>query len=360
MSRSRSVAAFVTFAVAAAAALLAGACSKEPAPPPVEPPKITIDPSELTAFAPLPDEVPAAGGAATDDVVALGRMLFFEPRLSKSQKISCNSCHDLATYGVDNQPTSDGHKGQVGTRNSPTVFNAAAHFAQFWDGRAADVEEQAKGPVLNPVEMAMPAEPVVVKVLESMPEYVAAFEKAFPNDRTKVSYDNMAKAIGAFERKLMTPSRWDAFLKGDKAALTPEEQAGFKAFVAAGCRTCHAGALLGGSFYQKMGLAKPFPRSEDQGRAKVTKAAGDEGVFKVPSLRNIEKTAPYFHDGATAGLDEAVRDMGEYQLGRALTPEETSRIIDFLKVLTGTVDPEFTRPPVLPPSTARTPKPDER
>ena len=339
---------------------LTGGCSREPAAPPVEQPKITIDPAELTAFSPLPEAVPAAGGAATDDLVTLGRMLYFEPRLSKSQKISCNSCHDLATYGVDNQPTSDGHKGQLGDRNSPTVYNAAAHFAQFWDGRAADVEAQAKGPVMNPVEMAMPAEPVVVKTLESMPEYVGLFKKAFPNDKTPVSYDNMAKAIGAFERKLMTPSRWDAFLKGDKAALTPEEQAGFKTFVAVGCKTCHAGALLGGNFYQKLGVAKPYPRSEDPGREKVTKNAADASVFKVPSLRNIEKTGPYFHDGKTPELDQAVRDMGEYQLGRALTADETRQIIDFLKVLTGTIDPEYTKPPTLPPSTAKTPKPDER
>jgi cytochrome c peroxidase len=341
-------------------AALAGGCSKEPLPPPVEQPKITIDPAELTAFAPLPEAVPAADGAATEDLVTLGRMLYFEPRLSKSQKISCNTCHDLAKFGVDGEPTSDGHKGQKGDRNSPTVFNAAAHFAQFWDGRAADVEAQAKGPVLNPVEMAMPAEPVVVKVLESMPEYVDLFTRAFPNDKRPVSYDNMAKAIGAFERKLMTPSRWDQFLKGDKTALTPEEQAGFKTFVAVGCKTCHAGALLGGSFYQKIGLAKPFPRSEDPGRAKLTKNDADRGVFKVPSLRNIEKTGPYFHDGKTPDLDQAVRDMGEYQLGRAPTAEETKQIIDFLKVLTGTIDPEYTRPPALPPSTAKTPKPDER
>ena len=232
-------------------------------------------------------------------------MLFFEPRLSKSQKISCNSCHDLATYGVDNQPTSDGHKGQMGDRNSPTVYNAAAHFAQFWDGRAADVEAQAKGPVLNPVEMAMPAEPVVVKVLESMPEYVDAFTRAFPDDKKPVTYDNMARAIGAFERKLMTPSRWDAFLKGDQTALTPEEKVGFKTFIDAGCQTCHSGALLGGTLYQKMGLVKPFPRSADPGRAKVTKTAADQGVFKVPSLRNIEKTGAVLprrrHGGPRAG-----------------------------------------------------------
>jgi cytochrome c peroxidase len=354
----RSVALLTPFL--AVVTMFAVGCNKEPAAPPVEQPKLTIDPSELTAFAPLPDAVPAAAGVSTDDMVNLGRMLYFEPRLSKSQKISCNTCHDLATYGVDNQPTSDGHKGQLGDRNSPSVFNAAAHFTQFWDGRAADVEAQAKGPVLNPVERAMPAEPVVVRVLESMPEYVDLFKRAFPNDKKPVNYDNMAKAIGAFERKLLTPSRWDKFLKGDKTALTPEEQAGFKTFVAVGCKTCHAGALLGGNFYQKLGVAKPFPRSTDPGRAKVTKNDADQGVFKVPSLRNIEKTGPYFHDGQTPDLDQAVRDMGEYQLGRPLTAEETKQITDFLKVLTGTIDPEITKPPALPPSTPKTPKPDER
>jgi cytochrome c peroxidase len=284
-------------------------------------------------------------------------MLYFEPRLSKSQKISCNSCHDLATYGVDNEPTSDGHKGQKGDRNSPTVFNAAAHFVQFWDGRAPDVEAQAKGPVLNPVEMAMPAEPVVVKVLESMPEYVELFGRAFPNDKKPVSYDNMAKAIGAFERGLMTPSRWDALLKGDKTALTPAEALGLKTFVDAGCQTCHHGALLGGTSYQRIGLVKDFPRATDPGRMKVTNDAGDKAVFKVPSLRNIEKTGPYYHDGATATLDQAVRDMATYQLGKTLTDQEVGQIVEFLNVLTGKIDPEYTKAPVLPRSTPKTPKP---
>jgi cytochrome c peroxidase len=350
---------FLALSLGVCAACAAG-CSKAEAPAPPEPPAITIDPAELTAFAPLPAEVPAAGVEASADLVTLGKMLYFEPRLSKSQKISCNTCHDLATYGVDNEPTSDGHKGQKGDRNSPTVFNAAAHFVQFWDGRAPDVEAQAKGPVLNPVEMAMPDEPVVVKVLESMPEYVERFGRAFPNDKKPVSYDNMAKAIGAFERKLMTPARWDQYLKGDTTALTQDEMKGFKTFVAVGCKTCHAGALLGGTFYQKLGVAKEFPRSTDPGRAKLTKSDADQGVFKVPSLRNIEKTGPYFHDGQTPDLDQAVRDMGEYQLGRPLTAEETKQITDFLRLLTGTIDPELIKPPALPPSTAKTPKPDER
>jgi cytochrome c peroxidase len=294
----------------------------------------------------------------TDDTITLGRMLYYEPRLSKSQAISCNSCHDLASYGVDHQPTSDGHKGQKGDRNSPTVFNAAAHFSQFWDGRAADVEAQAKGPVLNPVEMAMPTEGKVVAVLESMPEYVALFTKAFPNEKKPITYDNMARAIGAFERRLMTPSRWDALLNGDAAALTPEETVGLKTFLDAGCQACHNGALLGGTSYQKLGAAKLYPGVTDPGRFTVTKVEADKGVFKVPSLRNIEKTGPYYHDGKVASLDQAVRNMAEYQLGKNLSDVEVRQIIAFLKALTGRIDSEYIKPPVLPRSTATTPKPD--
>jgi cytochrome c peroxidase len=345
-------------AVVLSCPLLVAGCRKEaPAPPAAS--QASVDPASLQAFAPLPDAVPGAERRAGDAMVNLGRMLYYEPRLSKSQKISCNSCHDLATYGVDGQPTSDGHKGQRGTRNSPTVYNAAGHFAQFWDGRAPDVEAQAKGPVLNPVEMAMPGEARVVAVLESMPEYVAAFKLAFPNDPKPVSYDNMARAIGAFERGLMTPARWDALLNGDQTALTAEEKLGFQTFIETGCQTCHLGALLGGTSYQKLGVVKPFPRSDDPGREKVTNADVDRAVFKVPSLRNVEKTGPYFHDGGTATLEQAVRDMGEYQLGRKLTDPQVKQIVDFLRVLTGKIDPEYIKAPQLPKSTARTPKPDE-
>ncbi|MBE3132934.1 MAG: c-type cytochrome, partial [Acidobacteria bacterium] len=228
----------------------------------------------------------------------------------------------------------------------------------FWDGRAPDVEAQAKGPILNPVEMAMPAELFVVAVLESMPEYVELFKRAFPHDKKPVTYDNMAKAIGAFERKLMTPARWDALLNGDQNALTPEETLGLKTFLDAGCQTCHSGALLGGTSYQRLGAVKPFPGVTDPGRYGVTKNEADKAVFKVPSLRNIEKTGPYYHDGKVASLDQAVRDMAEYQLGKTLTPEQTKQIIDYLKVLTGKIDPDYIKPPVLPKSTAKTPKPD--
>lgn len=279
--------------------------------------------------------------------------------MSKSQKISCNSCHALSQYGVDNQATSSGHKGQKGDRNSPTVYNASVQFVQFWDGRAADVEEQAKGPVLNPVEMAMTSEKQVLAVLNSRPEYVVAFKKAFPADTDPVSYNNMGKAIGAFERKLITPSRWDKFLKGDQTALTAEEKAGFQTLVASGCQTCHAGALVGGNIYQKIGMVKAWPNTSDPGRSKVTKNEADKFVFKVPSLRNIEKTGPYFHDGKTATLKEAIAKMAEYQVGKTLNDADIQSIETWMKSLTGEIPADYIKQPALPKSTSATPKPSE-
>jgi cytochrome c peroxidase len=319
---------------------------------------VEIAPAKLAMFKVLPAEMPSADNPITPEKVALGRMLYYETRLSRSQKISCNSCHPLDKYGMDNESTSDGHKGQKGDRNSPTVYNAAGHFVQFWDGRAANVEEQAKGPVLNPVEMAMAAEKQVVVVIQSMPEYVAAFKAAFPGDKHPVSYGNMARAIGAFERKLVTPSRWDKFLAGDQAALTGAEKTGFNLFVDSGCNACHMGAYVGGSMYQKLGVAKPYPDQSDAGRAKVTKIEGDKMMFKVPTLRNIEKTGPYFHTGKTATLDGAVAEMADYQLGKPLKPEEVKSIVAWLATLTGEIPADYIKPPELPKSTSKTPKPD--
>ena len=295
--------------------VLAGCGSRTPEP-------VQVDAAKLKLFKALPEIVPAKAGSPEAEQVALGRMLYYEPRLSKGQDISCNDCHMLDKYGVDNEPTSEGHKGQKGDRNSPTVYNAALHFVQFWDGRAADVEEQAKGPILNPVEMAMPGEKQVLAVLKSIPEYGAAFKAAFPEQKDPINYDNMAKAIGAFERGLVTPSRWDKFLQGDQTAVTNEEKAGFNAFLEAGCQSCHMGVLVGGNLYQKLGLAKAFPDASDEGRAKVTKSEGDKFFFKVPSLRNIEKTAPYFHNGKIATLEDATKQMGDYQVGASLTDEQ--------------------------------------
>jgi cytochrome c peroxidase len=318
----------------------------------------TVDLAQLKMFAPLPTGFAGSGSGPTAAQVDLGRMLYYETRLSKSQQISCNTCHLLDRYGVDGLATSDGHKKQKGDRNAPTVYNAAGHFTQFWDGRALDVEAQAKGPVLNPVEMAMPSEKHAVTVLKSMPEYVAAFKKAFPKDADPVTYDNMGKAIGAFERGLVTPSRWDKFLKGDQAALTSAEKIGVKAFLAAGCQNCHSGALLGGTMYQKLGLAKAYPDQSDAGRAKVTKAAADKMLFKVPSLRNVEKTGPYFHTGKVATLEQAVSEMAVYQGGKPLSADAARSIVVFLKALTGELPAGYIQCPKLPGSSASTPKAD--
>jgi cytochrome c peroxidase len=263
----------------------------------------------------------------------------------------------LARYGVDGERVSDGHKGQKGTRNAPTVYNAAGHFVQFWDGRASDVEEQAKGPVRNPVEMAMTSDKAVIAVLKSMPEYDDAFKKAFPADKDPVTFENMARAIGDFERRLMTPSRWDKFLNGDQAALSNAEKVGFNKYMEVGCQACHAGAYLGGEVYQKLGVMQPYPDNSDPGRQAVTKQESDRLVFKVPSLRNIEKTAPYFHSGKVETLDEAVKEMATYQLGKQLKDGEVVSIVAYLKTLTGEIPEEYIKPPDLPKSTATTPKP---
>jgi len=315
-----------------------------------------VDAARLGLFQPVPGVVESSANPLTEEKISLGRMLYFDERLSKNHDVSCNSCHGLDTFGVDNKPVSPGHRDQTGDRNSPTVFNAAGHLAQFWDGRAADVEEQAKGPVLNPIEMAMPDEAAVLAVINSIPEYVAAFDAAFPGEG--VSYDNMGKAIGAFERKLMTPGRWDAFLGGDSSALTAQEQQGLNDFLDTGCQTCHMGAYMGGNMYQKLGLVKAWPDQKDLGRYNATGNENDKMFFKVPSLRNIAKTGPYYHNGEVATLDEAVSLMAEYQLGKDLDDATVKSIVTFLEALTGEIDAGYTAKPELPPSTAATPQAD--
>jgi cytochrome c peroxidase len=289
----------------------------------------------------------SATNAITQAKVDLGRMLYFDKRLSVDNDLSCNSCHHLDKFGVDNEKTSAGHKGQRGDRNSPTVYNAAFHFAQFWDGRAADVEAQAKGPILNPVEMAMPAEPEVVARLQAVEGYRKAFAAAFPGETDPITYDNLARAIGAFERKLVTPSPFDDFLAGNDKALTTEQQEGLAVFLDTGCTVCHSGAVIGGQMYQKLGLVKPYP-TQDPGRAKISGNEAERGFFKVPSLRNSAKTAPYFHDGSVATLEQASRLMAEYQLGRTLTDADVTKLVAFLGSLTGAIDPDYTREPKLP------------
>lgn len=291
------------------------------------------NPEWKAVFQPLPEVAASASNPVTPQKVALGRALYNDTRLSVGNDISCNSCHRLDNFGVDNEPTSPGTKGQRGDRNSPSSFNAAIHIAQFWDGRADSVEKQALGPILNPKEMAMPSEKEVLKRLKGDPNTVAAFQAAFPGERDPVTYANVGNAIGAFERTLMTPSKLDRYLKGDDAALSDEEKKGARLFVETGCAACHNGVGIGGGMYQKLGLVKPYPTT-DAGRFAVTKNESDKMVFKVPSLRNVEKTGPYFHDGSVKTLPEAVSTMAEYQLGKKLSPEQVTDIVVFLKALT--------------------------
>lgn len=319
--------------------------------------KLQINQSALKLFRPLPAVMESPDNPITDTKVKLGRMLYYEKRLSANQQISCNTCHPLDAYGSETETVSTGFMNQKGSRNAPTVYNAAGHFVQFWDGRAATVEEQAKGPVLNPAEMALTSEAAAVRVLSSMPEYVALFKETFPKDKDPVSFDNMALAIGAFERGLVTPSRWDRFLSGDESALSDDEKTGFNRFVAAGCPTCHNGAYVGGNSFQRLGVAKPWPNESDVGRAQVTNQEADRLVFKVPSLRNITKTGPYFHDGSVPTLDQAIREMAVHQRGSQLSSTEVKSIMTWLNALTGQISPSYIKPPALPKSTAATPGP---
>ncbi len=287
--------------------------------------------------------------------VELGKKLFFDPRLSKSGVISCNSCHNLSMGGTDNLKTSIGDKWQQGTINSPTVLNSSLNLAQFWDGRASDLKEQAGGPIANPMEMAF-SHTLAMDVLESIPEYLREFKLVFGKD--KITIDHVTEAIAEFEKTLVTPnSRFDQYLLGNKSALTRDELAGYQLFNKSGCVGCHNGANLGGNSFQKMGLVEPYKgnKSGVEGRAAVTGKDADRFSFKVPTLRNVELTYPYFHDGAADTLAEAVDIMGRLQLGKKFTAEENAQLVAFLKTLTGD-QPTFTIP-ILPPSSDKTPRP---
>lgn len=304
----------------------------------------------LSAFAALTAVAENPDNPITDAKVKLGHALYFDTRLSKEGKISCNSCHNLETFGVDNLPTSPGDAGKNGDRNSPTVLNAALHTTQFWDSRAKDVEEQAGMPILNPVEMEIPDEAFLVKRLSTVPEYKQLFNEAFPGKG--ITYENMRKAIAAFERKLITPSRFDKYLAGDNTALTLDEKKGLNNFIKIGCTTCHNGVTLGGSMMQKFGVHREYwtlteSKKIDEGRAAVTKQEGDKYMFKVPSLRNIEKTHPYFHDGSVVDLKKAIQIMAVAQLAYRMSPEEINSVEAFLKSLTGDVPAEYKKAPAL-------------
>lgn len=313
-------------------------------------------------FKPIPYGVPALkGNVVTPARSELGRILFFDPRLSKSGTVSCFSCHHLGIGGDDNLPTSFGHRWQKGPRNSPTVFNAVFNAAQFWDGRAEDLKAQAKGPIQNPLEMANDA-PLVVALLKSMPEYAQRFKEAFPEDPEPISFDNVAMALESFEATLVTPdSRFDLLLKGDSNALRAKELQGLQLFISKGCVACHNGVNLGGQAYFPFGVvkapdAKVRPES-DRGRFSVTKTESDSYVFRAAPLRNVALTAPYFHSGEVWDLKEAVSIMGSSQLGATLTPAEVDQIAEFLHTLTGKAP--TIQVPALPVETPATPRPQQ-
>jgi len=268
--------------------------------------------------------------------IALGEKLYFEKRLSINDTQSCASCHRLEDgfAGVDNLPTSPGAEGKTGTRNSPTVLNAGWQDSQFWDGRAEDLVEQAKGPILNPIEMGMPDEKTVEEKMRGIAEYQAAFASAFPGSEPAITYQNIAEAIASFERTLITPSRFDDFMNGDADALSKTEQQGLNTFIKVDCTSCHDGKLVGGETYEPLGKKNPYENQDDPGIYALTKDEDDRMVFKVAPLRNVALTAPYFHDGKIKTLDEAVRKMGTLQLDEELTDQQVSDITTFLKALT--------------------------
>ena len=295
-----------------------------------------------------------AAKVANPAMVELGKKLFFDPRLSRSGFISCNSCHNLSMGGTDNIKTSIGHNWQRGPINSPTVLNSSMNVAQFWDGRAKDLQEQAGGPIANPGEMAFTHE-LAIDVLASIPAYRSEFRQVFGQD--KLTIEQVTRAIAAFEEVLVTPgSRFDQWLMGKKSALSKDELAGYQLFKSSGCIACHNGPAVGGNTFQKMGVVEPYKTAMTaQGRSAVTGKDADRFNFKVPTLRNVELTYPYFHDGEAATLTQAVDVMGRLQLGRTFTPDENAKLVAFLKTLTGK-QPHIVLP-ILPPSSDATPRP---
>jgi len=347
---------------AAALALMTAACGKQSeggsatvGPASEELMKLARDQFKAlpASYKDLPDD------AVSEDLIALGAMLYHDPRLSGSHALSCASCHNVGLGGGDNASTSIGHNWQQGGRNAPTVLNATLNFSQFWDGRAKDLVEQAGGPVVNPIEMNSPKEHIVEQV-KSIPGYADAFAKAFPGQQEPITLGNIQLAIAAFERTLITPNApFDQYLNGKADALTPVQKEGLKLFMDTGCASCHNGMNMGGGMYAKFGLASDpgtvHRPVADKGRMKVTGDAADEYSFKVPTLRNIALTAPYFHAGTSWDLREAVKVMAKAQLGKDLSDADADKIVAFLGALTG--DQPKVQVPILPASGPLTTRP---
>lgn len=350
--RTSLVLAFLGSAVAAGAAL----SQNDPPPMPDQDLRDLVE----GLFEPIPLAAPDLPGVSQSDAqVDLGRMLYFDRRLSESHNISCDSCHSLATGGVDLQATSIGHRWQQGPRNAPTVLNSVFNTAQFWDGRAADLVEQAGGPLVNPIEMGT-TEEHAVEMLEAIPGYAEPFARAYPEHDDPIDFENLRQAIAAYEATLITPNApFDRWLRGEDAAMDAGQKEGLRLFVESGCSGCHGGVNLGGQMYAPFGVVErpgaEFLPPDDRGRFEVTQTVSDEYVFKVPTLRNIELTPPYFHSGKSWDLRQAVAVMGTSQLGVELQEGEIDAITAFMRALTR--DQPDASLPLLPPSVVGTPRP---
>jgi cytochrome c peroxidase len=306
-------------------------------------------------FGPLPRTIGSETNSITPEKVALGKRLFYETRISVDGTVSCSRCHPIGLYAADGLKKSIGNNGKLNPRNAPTVFNAAGQISAHWIGNRTDVEDQAKQAVIGPPSFGMPSYEAVEKKLKEIEGYPPLFAKAFPGEKDPISVDNFAKAVGAFERTLVTPSRFDAFMKGDPTSFPVPQQRGLKTFIEAGCVACHSGAYVGGRMYRKFGVVEPYwqytkSQDIDEGRYAVTKNESDKYVFKVAGLRNVEMTAPYFHDGSVDRLHDAVWIMGKVQLGKILADQQVADIILFLKSLTGQIPDDALRIPLLPPT----------
>jgi cytochrome c peroxidase len=315
-----------------------------------------FEPEKLNPFAPIPEGVEKP---AIDDETKLGQMLYFDVRLSRGHDVSCMSCHDLARAGVDGAAQATGTKRQKGKRNTPTVLNAGGASAQGWDARATTIEQFVVMHVAD-AEIMGTDEKRLLATLESIPGYAAAFKKAYPDEKPAISTETFGRALSAYTTKLFARSRWDRYLAGDKSAVTDAELTGLAMFVEAGCTACHQGKYLGATQTQKLGIAKPWPppAGTDPGRFEVTKQEVDRGMFKVPSLRNVTRTAPYMHDGSIASLEEVTRLMARHQVGKELSDPQVSAIVTFLGTLSGDPPKELVAKPQLPPSGPKTPKPE--
>lgn len=304
-------------------------------------------------FGPLPTVMTSEKNPITPEKVKLGKILFYETRISVDGTVSCIRCHPIGLYAADGLKKSIGNNCKVNPRNAPTILNAAGQISSHWIGNRTDVEDQARQSVIGPPSFGMPSYEAVEKKFKEIKGYVELFKKAFPIDNDPVTVDNFAKAVGAFERTLVTPSRFDAFVKGDQTALTDPQKRGLKTFMETGCVMCHFGPYGGGQVYQKSGIFEPYwkyTKSEliDEGRYVVTKNEADKYVFKVPIHRNVEKTAPYFHDGSVDKLEDAVWIMGKIQLGKDLNKSQVEEIVTFLKSLTGKIPDDALKVPLLP------------